>query len=289
MAIKGRGLRKTVEEEVSLKKEHAAPLTLSKIQTLQSGTVSVIPTRDQPVDRLPVLSNEEGFLCAQNYDDAMTSLSVAVKPISDGSVEFELTPFLTFGDAQPVSRYRFGQLIRTTEQPTKTFDHLRCSVPLRPGQFLVFGPSNRNTAGLGHYFFTQGIGDFDQKIVVIRLLFTQHDRLFHEFPGFQEIFDKNADSGSGLDLEFPENESAEGKKPRRGIPRRDTGDDTDPLSTFRGEETFQETGGPETPDDSSESAEFVETEEVTKASKTKKSFSWPWKKQEDHEEIIKNE
>lgn len=233
MAIKGRGLRKSLEEEVSLKKEHAAPLTLSKIQTLQPGNINVIPTLDQPVDRIPVFSDEGGFFSAETYYDATTSLSVAVKPISDGSVEFELTPFLTFGQAQPITRYRYGQLIRTTDQPTKTFDQLRCHLPLRPGQFLVIGPSHRNTSGLGHYFFTQGIGDFDQKIIVIRLLFTQHDRLFHQFPGFQEIYDNDfkdenragtdADQTSEADFDpdpdsEKESENEKEEKSKKGFP-----------------------------------------------------------------------
>ena len=193
MEIKGRGLRESVEEEVSLEKNHGSTLTLSKIQTLQPGKISVIPTLDKPVDRIPVLTNAGGAFAAELYRNATTSLSVAADPLADGSVSFELTPFLTFGDAEPVTKYQYGQLVRTTEQPTKTFDELRANFPLRPGQFLVVGPSDKYVAGLGRYFFTQGIGDYDSKIVVIRLLFTQHDKLFHQFPGFQEVYEKGKD------------------------------------------------------------------------------------------------
>ena len=193
MEIKGRGLRESLEEEVPLEKNHGSSLTLSKIQTLQPGKIAVIPTLDQPVDRIPVLTSAGGSFAAELYRNAMTSLSVAAEPLPDGSVSFELTPFLTFGDAAPVTKYQYGQLIRTTEQPTKTFDELRGNFPLRPGQFLVIGPSDKYVAGLGRYFFTQGIGDYDSKIVVIRLLFTQHDKLFHQFPGFQEVYEKGKD------------------------------------------------------------------------------------------------
>ncbi len=193
MEIKGRGLRESLEEEVSLEKDHASALTLSKIQTLQPGKITVIPTLDKPVDRIPVLTNAGGSFAAELYRNATTSLSVAADPLPDGSVSLELTPFLTFGDAEPVTKYQYGQLVRTTEQPTKTFDELRGNFPLRPGQFLVIGPSDKYVAGLGRYFFTQGIGDYDSKIVVIRLLFTQHDKLFHQFPGFQEVYEKGKD------------------------------------------------------------------------------------------------
>jgi hypothetical protein len=193
MEIKGRGLRESVEEEVDLEKGHASPLTLSKIQTLDPGKITVIPTFDKPVDRIPVLTHVGGSFSAELYRNATTSFSVAAEPLADGSVSFELTPFLTFGDAEPVTKYQYGQLVRTTEQPTKTFDELRGQFPLRPGQFLVIGPSDRHVAGLGHYFFTQGLGDFDSKIIVIRLLFTQHDKLFHQFPGFQDVYEKGKD------------------------------------------------------------------------------------------------
>lgn len=192
MAIKGRSLRQSVEEEVEMKADTSAPKTLSKIETLSPGNRCLIPTRDAKIDQIPVLSFERGELSGRTYRDAMTSLSIGIRPVGDGSVEFEITPFLTFGQPQEVTKYKYGQMVHSIEQPTKTFDNLRTTLPLRPGQFLVFGPSHRKVEGLGHYFFTQGIGDYDQKIVVVRLLFTQHDRRFHQFSGFQEIFDQQA-------------------------------------------------------------------------------------------------
>lgn len=212
MEIKGRGLRTSLEEEVRVEEQgHASPMTLSKIQTLQPGMITVIPTLDKPVDRIPVLSCSDGTFSAELYHEASTSFSVAAEPLSDGSVSFELTPFLTFGNAEPVTKYQYGQLVRTTEQPTKTFDELRGNFPLRPGQFLVIGPSDQSVAGLGQYFFTQGIGDFDRKIIVIRLLFTQHDKLFHQFPGFQEVYENGKDGNRAGVQESSRKETWEGE------------------------------------------------------------------------------
>lgn len=190
MALKGRAIRQTVEEEIPTETDTAVPLTLSKVETLQPGNKCVIKTLDEPVERIPVLSSDLNGVSGRTYEKAETKLSIRVRPISDGSVNFELTPFLTFGQAQTVTKYKYSQILRSVEQPTKTFDDLCCSMALRPGQFLVIGPSNVKTTGLGHYFFAQGVGDYEQQIVVIRLLFTQHDERFYHFPGFKEILDR---------------------------------------------------------------------------------------------------
>ena len=190
MALKGRAIRQTVEEEIPTETDTAVPLTLSKVETLQSGNKCVIKTLDAPVERIPVLTANSSGISGQTYEKAETKLSIRVRPVSDGSVHFELTPFLTFGEAQTVTKYKYSQILRSVEQPTKTFDDLCCTMALRPGQFLVIGPSNVKTTGLGHYFFAQGVGDYEQQIVVIRLLFTQHDERFYHFPGFKEILDR---------------------------------------------------------------------------------------------------
>lgn len=190
MAIKGRAIRQTLEEEIPTETDTAVPLTLSKVETLQPGNKCVIKTLDEPVERIPVLSSGESGLSGRTYEKAETKLSIRVRPVSDGSVAFELTPFLTFGEAQMVTKYKYSQMLRSIEQPTKTFDDLACTLALRPGQFLVMGPSNVKTTGLGHYFFAQGVGDYEQQIIVVRLLFTQHDERFYHFPGFKEILER---------------------------------------------------------------------------------------------------
>ena len=189
MQMKGRGLRRNVEEEYRPQTDETAAMTLSKTQTLLPGNRFLLPLGEKAIPKIPVLSMENGHLTGQTYYDAVPSLSIAAKPVPDGSVHFEMTPFLTLGAQEMVTKYKYGQMFTVNEQPTKTLDDLRFTLPLRPGQFLVIGPASRKTGGLGHYFFTEGIGDFDQKIVVLRLLFTQHDQRFHQFSGFQEILD----------------------------------------------------------------------------------------------------
>ncbi len=193
LTLKGRPLRTTLEEEVSLDQEDTTA-AVSKPVTLQDGRKSLIAVRDQRdiIASVPVLENDDGQLVGKTYENASPLLMVSIRNIPDGSVQFELTPILRFGEAQTVTKYKHAQLFRTQEQPTRTFDNLKSYHSLRPGQFMVMGVSDENTKGLGRYFFTKGSDDLEQKIMLIRLLVTQHDEQFRRFPGFQDILAKTS-------------------------------------------------------------------------------------------------
>lgn len=203
VALKGHGLRQNVEQEYRPRSDETAALTLSKTQTLIPGNRFHLPIGESTIPKIPVLAKENGRLTGKTYYNAAPTLAISAKPVPDGSVDVEVTPFLGLGE-EVVTKYKYGQMVTAYEQATKTFENLRFTLPLRPGQFLVIGPANRKTGGLGHYFFTEGIGDFDQKIVVLRLLFTQHDQRFHQFPGFQEILDSLPADKSPRPEETPE-------------------------------------------------------------------------------------
>lgn len=188
LTLKGRPLRSTLEEETSLTPDESGPTVASKSVTLQAGNKSLIDIwGDDVVANIPVLKNENGELLGKSYSDARTLVTVSIRPNSDGSVQFEMIPFLRYGDPEMVTRYQRAQLVRTQEQPTKTFDQVRSRLNLRPGQFLVMGAYDEFHPGLGHYFFTRGTEDIRQKLLIIRLLVTQHDSQFSRFPGFGEL------------------------------------------------------------------------------------------------------
>lgn len=204
ISLKGRPLRTSLEE-VSTTGNNTSPLVVSKPVTLQTGDRSLIDVYKDVVPSIPLLSFENGEIRGQSYTDAVTMLSVTTKPLPDGSVEFELTPYIQFGSPRIVKRYQHANLVQTEEQPTKTFEELRTRLALRPGQFLVMGVADEQTTGLGHYYFTRGNGDLEQKLVVIRLLVTQHDGQFERFSDFNELNEKSkksieAESKSDEDL-----------------------------------------------------------------------------------------
>ncbi len=189
LTLKGRELRASLEEETDYSKPEntSEPITSSKPITLRAGMKSMIETRDDVWPSIPILENENGSLVGKSYSDARTTLSVGIVQNPDGSVRFDLAPLLKYGAPRPITRYQHGQLVRTQEQPTKNFDQLKFSVALRPGQFLVLGAADADTNALGKYFFTDSGVDFDQKILVLRLLVTQRDGQFDRFPDFKTL------------------------------------------------------------------------------------------------------
>ncbi|MDO5581080.1 MAG: hypothetical protein Q4G69_08075 [Planctomycetia bacterium] len=199
LALKGRPIRTKLEEEVDLEKDDTVSNSISKPINMMEGQKSLIEVREDVVSGIPVLTMEEGSLTGKTYEDARTNISISIRNIPDGSVQFELTPMLRYGAPQMKTKYKYGQLVRTQEQPTKTFNEFKSIHHLRPGQFLVMGASEETTCGLGRYFFTNGSDDRDQKLFVIRLTITQHDEQFSRFPGFQEIY-KKMDSRKENDL-----------------------------------------------------------------------------------------
>ena len=197
LTLKGRPLRTSLEEEIELNQNEGAPAVASKSLTLRAGIRSEIDLwGNDIVANIPVLKNEGGTLVGKSYSDARTLLTVSIRQKPDGSVQFELVPLLRYGVPEKVTRYQYAQLVTTQEQPTKTFEQIRSRIDLRPGQFLVMGVSDESTNGLGRYFFTRGTEDLRQKLLVVRLLVTQHDGQFDRFPGFAELL-KETDPGAG--------------------------------------------------------------------------------------------
>ena len=199
MSLKGKALRTSIMEEVDLNKDDSIPLTFSKPVKLQAGHKSIIEIRDDVIPCIPILNRQNGMLVGRNYEDARTQFSVYIEPLADGSVKFQVTPVIKYGTPQSVTRYQYGQLVSAQEQPTCTFDDLKCNLAIRPGQFLIMGGIDNKINNLGHYFFTRGDDDLEQKILVIRLIATQHDGQFSQFPGFEELIRKTQ-NGENLEM-----------------------------------------------------------------------------------------
>ncbi len=205
LALKGRELRASLMEEVDASKVESAlePISYSKPVSLRSGMKSTIVMRSDTIASAPVLEkNVDGELEGKTYSNVSPALSVAIDQSPDGSVLFDLAPYLRYGAPQSVTRYQHGQLVKTQEQPTKFFDSLRFSLGLRPGQFLVLGASDANTDALGRYFFNEGGDDFEQTVLVIRLLVTQHDGQIDRFPDFKEMISGDESYSEEFDNDF---------------------------------------------------------------------------------------
>ena len=195
LSLKGRGLRSSVLEEIDYSRTESTldPISYSKPVNLREGMKSAVEMRDELIPSIPILERDrDGSLCGKTYANASPIFCIAIKRSQDGSVLFDVAPLLRYGAPQSVTRYRHGQLVRAQERPTKSFDSLRFSLALRPGQFLVIGATDSRTNALGKYFFSDGGEDFEQTFLVLRLLVTQHDEQFDRFSDFNELITSDA-------------------------------------------------------------------------------------------------
>ena len=198
LSLKGRELRSSVLEEVDYSRTESTldPISYSKPVNLREGMKSSVEMRDELIPSIPILERDhDGSLCGKTYADASPVFCIAIKRSQDGSVLFDVAPLLRYGAPQSVTRYRHGQLVRAQERPTKSFDALRFSLALRPGQFLVIGATDSQTNALGKYFFSDGGEDFEQTFLVLRLLVTQHDEQFDQFSDFSELITSDEQKG----------------------------------------------------------------------------------------------
>lgn len=218
LALKGRELRSAVEEEIDYANPGStlSPIAYSKPINLRAGSKSVIEMRSDVVPSIPILERgKSGELIGKTYSDASPIFSVAIEQNPDGSVMFDVAPFLRYGAPQSTTRYQHGQLVRTQERPTKSFDQLRFSLALRPGQFLVIGASDSKTNALSRYFFSEGGEDFEQTILVLRLLVTQHDEQFDRFPDFKTLVQQESVDDADFTPENQEEITASFETPGR--------------------------------------------------------------------------
>jgi len=128
---------------------------------------------------LPVLVCRSGRLSGQTYYQAQGIFAARPLPKPDGQVRLELVPELHYG--QPRQRWvgNQGVLRLDTSRPKEVYDDMAIAVDLAPGAMLVLSCLANRPGSLGHHFFTQGEGQVEQKLLVVRLSQTQHDGLFH--------------------------------------------------------------------------------------------------------------
>lgn len=126
-------------------------------------------------DSLPVLVAEQGDVRGRTYRQAQGMLALKASPEPDGRVEFTLVPELHHEQARQRWVGRQGMLQMEAQRPRHTFDEMRLSAKLMPGDMLVFTSLPDRPGSLGHHFFTTSEGEPAQKLLVVRLAQTQHD------------------------------------------------------------------------------------------------------------------
>jgi len=184
------------------------PIGLSKLLDLQaqpseqkSGTTIALADLAQPIrnehrhmplrsgrrgevvtsgtyDQLPVLIRTEDGVCGQTYAQAQALLAVTPTLLPDGRVKIDVTPELHHD--QPRQRWvgDHGILRLEAGRPRRVFDELAVSATLSPGEMLIFGCLPDRPGSLGHNFFSESGEQPVQKLVIFRLVQTQHSGLY---------------------------------------------------------------------------------------------------------------
>lgn len=129
-------------------------------------------------DRLPVLLSESAGLGGQSYSQAQAVLALRTFPQGDGRVRVELVPELHHGQPRQHFVGRQGMWRLEVGRPRRAFDQMAFSATLAPGHMLLVTSLPDRPGSLGHHFFTQGAGQLEQKLLVLRLSQTQHGDLF---------------------------------------------------------------------------------------------------------------
>lgn len=129
-------------------------------------------------ERKVVLFREEGRVRAEAFDEGQALLVVRGYPSGDGTVRVELLPEIKHGDIKQQWVPGNGTFLYDAARETKTFDQLRLSAVLSPGQTLLITGTDE-ARGLGGLLFVRGAGESSERLILLlRLAQTQYDDLF---------------------------------------------------------------------------------------------------------------
>lgn len=129
-------------------------------------------------DQLPVLVRTDDGVCGQTYFQAQAVLAVTPTLLPDGRVKIEVVPELHHD--QPRQRWvgENGVLRLEAGRPRRVFDDLTASAVLSPGEMFILGCVSDRPGSLGHNFFSDTGEQPSQKLIIFRLIQTQHSGLY---------------------------------------------------------------------------------------------------------------
>lgn len=165
------------EQRGAVPLEHEPLVTMRALYTQVGWRNEIIASKTY--DQLSLLERDGDQVIGRTYAkaDGRLALKAFVEP--DGRVGIELTPELHYGEQQQKWGATDGVLRPESFRPKKTFEALRCRVPLAAGQMLLVTCLADRNGSVGHYFFTEPNGDqCAQKLVLIRIAQAGEDSSF---------------------------------------------------------------------------------------------------------------
>lgn len=126
-----------------------------------------------------VLFTEGGTLGGETFTQSQGVLVIRTQTCGDGSVNVEMSPEVQYGQARQTFSYDAGSVTMETARPKRTFDSLRSSVNMKPGQVVVMTCVPDTGTNIGSFFFTGDETEAPyQKLLCLRILQTQHNDMY---------------------------------------------------------------------------------------------------------------
>lgn len=125
---------------------------------------------------LAVLLADGEQIGGQTYQQAQAMLAIKAFPEPDGRVRLDVVPEMHYGQMRQRWIGQQGMLRLEAGRERRAYDTLSVSTTLAPGHMLVMSSLPNRTGSLGHHFFSENkTGHPEQKLLVVRLVQTQHD------------------------------------------------------------------------------------------------------------------
>lgn len=134
------------------------------------GKHAHVYTYKELIPEAAIFSKTEYGWTGKSYTQVQTALEISAIPYPDGSgVRFDLLPFMFHGEEKSSIGLRDGLPSRENYRDKHTFQHLKISMKLLPGQWLMIGATGDDPSGIGRHFLTRNFGEKEQKLILIRL------------------------------------------------------------------------------------------------------------------------
>lgn len=147
-----------------------------RLQCRAARRVKVLCSKSFP--QLSLLTRDGGSVRGRQLEKAQCLFALKPYPQNDGRVQIDLLPEVEHGELKQQWVGGEGTLMQRVGRDKVTFDALRVSLSLAPGQMIVIS-AVEEPIGLGEHFFVESVGGTPHRsLLFVRLAHTQHDDLF---------------------------------------------------------------------------------------------------------------
>lgn len=147
-----------------------------RLQCRAARRAKVLCSKSFP--QLSLLTRDGGSVRGRQLEKAQCLLALKPYPQNDGRVQIDLLPEVEHGELKQQWVAGEGTMMQRVGREKLTFEALRISLSLAPGQMIVIS-AVEEPIGLGEHFFVESVGGTPQRsLLFVRLAHTQHDDLF---------------------------------------------------------------------------------------------------------------